>query len=40
MVNYNMIIKSDLIKVETVVNAPIEKVWEYWAAPKLSLIHI
>ena len=29
-----MTIKSDLIKVETVVNAPIEKVWEYWAAPK------
>lgn len=29
-----MTIKSDLIKVETVVNAPIEKVWEYWVAPK------
>ena len=29
-----MIIKSDLIKVETVVNAPVEKVWEYWTDPK------
>lgn len=29
-----MIIKSDLIKVETVVNVPIEKVWEYWTDPK------
>ncbi|WP_308779928.1 SRPBCC family protein [uncultured Clostridium sp.] len=29
-----MTIKSDLIKVETVVNAPVEKVWEYWTDPK------
>ncbi|WP_294188799.1 SRPBCC family protein [uncultured Clostridium sp.] len=29
-----MTIKSDLIKVETVVNAAVEKVWEYWTDPK------
>ena len=29
-----MEIKRDLIKVETVVNLPIEKVWEYWTDPK------
>lgn len=29
-----MTIKSDLIKVKTVVNAPVEKVWEYWTDPK------
>ena len=29
-----MTIKNDLIKVETVVNVPIEKVWEYWTDPK------
>lgn len=34
MVKDNMEIKRDLIKVETVVNLPIEKVWEYWTDPK------